>query len=486
MRLRRICSQSLPVALAILVGGPASAAPPGAPEGPAAPWIRRFRPTPQRLEPGVFAGAFFPSANHELYQYDKLWQSYARAAPSFGLRLAYLPLRFLGAEIEGSLTPTAISDTMSSEGARALLFAGRGHVIAQLPFYSVVPFVVLGGGLLGTRGDTLGKDVDLAGHFGGGVKVHVHRNVAVRLDIRGTVGSGHGTETRRVVYPEVLLGISVPLSLRGRDSDGDGLYDPGQRARPTDECPQRPGDLRHRGCPDGDDDLVPDPDDRCPAEPGLTDRRGCPRLRDRDNDTVYDPGQVDIPPPGGDECPDLPGDPAYIGCPVPDSDQDGDLDTLDKCPHDREVWNGYQDDDGCPDELPVDITAMVGTLRGITFGFLSDTITAGSRPALDRAASVMLTYPGIRIEIQGHTDDEGDPLLNEALSLRRAEAVRQYLIRAGVPAQRLRAAGFGGSRPIADNRSSAGKAKNRRIELVLITGTDAIEAAPTGKPAGGP
>jgi outer membrane protein OmpA-like peptidoglycan-associated protein len=434
----------------------------------------------------VFAGAFFPSSNHELYQYDKLWQAYARAAPSFGLRLAYLPLRFLGAEIEGSLTPTAVSDTMSTSGARALLFAGRGHLIAQLPLYSVVPFVVLGGGLLGTRGDTLGKDVDLSGHFGGGVKVHVHRNIAVRFDVRGTVGSGHGTETRRVVYPEVLLGISVPLALRGRDSDGDGLFDPGQRARPTDECPQRPGDLRHRGCPDRDDDLVPDPDDHCPGEPGLADRHGCPRLRDRDNDLVYDPGQVDIPPPGGDECPDVPGDPAYIGCPVPDSDQDGDLDTHDKCPHEREVWNGYQDEDGCPDELPVDITAMVGTLRGINFGFLSDTITTGSRPALDRAASVMVTYPGIRIEIQGHTDDEGDPSLNEALSLRRAEAVRQYLIQAGVPAQRLRAAGFGGSKPIADNRTAAGKAKNRRIELVLITGTESIDAAPTSKPAGGP
>jgi len=440
MRLRRICSQSLPVALAILVGGPASAAPPSSPDGPEAPWIRRFRPSPQRLEPGVFAGAFFPSSNHELYQYDKLWQAYARAAPSFGLRLAYLPLRFLGAEIEGSLTPTAVAETMSNSGGRALLFAGRGHLIAQLPFYSVVPFVVLGGGLLGTRGDTLGKDVDLSGHFGGGVKVYVHRNIAVRFDVRGTVGSGHGTETRRVVYPEVLLGISVPLALRGRDSDGDGLFDPGQRARPTDECPQRPGDLRHRGCPDHDDDLVPDPDDHCPAEPGLADRHGCPRLRDRDNDHVYDPGQVDIPPPGGDECPDVPGDPAYIGCPVPDSDQDGDL----------------------------------------------DTITTGSRPALDRAASVMVTYPGIRIEIQGHTDDEGDPLLNEALSLRRAEAVRKYLIQAGVPAQRLRAAGFGGSKPIAENRTAAGKAKNRRIELVLITGTESIDAAPTTKPAGGP
>ena len=189
-----------------------------------------------------------------------------------------------------------------------------------------------------------------------------------------------------------------------------------------------------------------------------------PKVGDRDGDGLLD---------DADKCPDEPEDKDNFededGCPELDNDKDGIPDNDDKCPNDPETKNGYQDEDGCPDELPVDITAMVGTLRGINFGFLSDKVTAGSRPALDRAAAVMLTYPGIRIEIQGHTDDEGDPLLNEALSLRRAEAVRQYLIQAGVPAQRLRAAGFGGARPIADNRTAAGKAKNRRVEVRVLT-----------------
>ena len=484
MRIRRFRvgrrGRSIPLALAILVAGPAHAAPPRQDPGAHKPWIQRFRPTAPRLEPGVFAGAVFPGQNHELYAYDKDWQPYARAAPTFGLRLAYLPLRFLGAELEGALGPVTVVDAMAEDNSRALLFAARGHLIAELPLASIVPFILLGGGLLGTRGDALGSDRDLVAHFGGGVKVHVHRNVAVRLDLRGTVGSGRGTDTRRVVHPELLLGISVPLGLRGRDSDGDGLFDPGQRARPEDACPAQPGRLRDRGCPDSDADTVPDPDDRCPAETGLVDRRGCPRLRDRDQDHVFDPDQVDIPPPGADRCPDLPGDPAYIGCPPPDSDRDGALDSTDKCPTRSEVWNGYQDDDGCPDDLPVDLTALSGTLRGINFAFMSATITAGSRPALDRAVAVMLTYPSIRIEIQGHTDDEGDATLNQEISRRRAEAVRQYMIRGGVPAERLRAVGLGGARPIADNRSAAGKAKNRRIELLLIAGNE--QPGPTGDP----
>ncbi len=463
----------LPAALALVAAATTHAAPP-TPGEPTTPWIRRLRPQAQRLEPGAFAGTILPAANHELYQYDRTWRPYARAAPSFGLRLAYFPLRLLGAEIEGALAPTTVAST------RALLFAARGHLIAQLPLASVVPFVLVGGGLLGTRGDTLGQDLDLVGHFGGGLKIHVHRNVALRLDLRGTIGSGRGTETRRVVYPEVLLGVSVPLSLRGRDSDDDGLYDPGQRARPTDACPQQPGRVQLRGCPDRDDDHTPDPDDRCPAEPGPGERRGCPRLRDRDADGVFDPGQVDIPPPGGDRCPATPGDPEHIGCPPPDLDPVGALDATDQCADKPETWNGFQDDDGCPDELPVDLAALVGTLRGINFAFMSDRITPSSRPSLDHAATVMRTYPSIRIEVQGHTDSEGEAAVNEQVSRRRAESVRQYLITAGVPPEQLRAVGLGGARPIADNRSAAGKAKNRRIELILINSHD---PAPT---PGGP
>jgi outer membrane protein OmpA-like peptidoglycan-associated protein len=174
------------------------------------------------------------------------------------------------------------------------------------------------------------------------------------------------------------------------------------------------------------------------------------------------------PRPAATAAPTIPGELEHIGCPAPDLDPDGVLGASDQCPDKPETWNGFQDDDGCPDELPVDLAALVGTLRGINFAFMSDRITPGSRPSLDHAATVMRTYPSIRVEIQGHTDSEGEAAVNEQVSRRRAESVRQYLIKAGVPPEQLRAVGLGGARPIADNRSAAGKARNRRIELTLI------------------
>jgi OOP family OmpA-OmpF porin len=440
-----------------------------------APWLRRHLPTPHRLEPGVFVGVFAPHGEHELYDRGKTWAPYAKVAATLGLRLAYYPLRFLGAELEGAVTPTsAVGPTSAGGTSRALLYAGRGHLIAQLPLASVVPFVVLGGGVLGARSDLLGGDVDLVSHFGGGLKFYVHRYVGVRLDVRGTVGSRQGPVGARIVHPEATLGVIVPLGLQARDSDGDHLYDPGQRARPTDACPQEPGPARTRGCPDRDADAIADRDDRCPAQAGLPARNGCPALRDGDGDGVYDPDQVDIPPPGGDRCPDVAGRVEQIGCPAIDSDGDGALDPDDRCPDAAEVTNGYQDDDGCPDAVPVDVAALVGTLRGIQFGFMSAAIAPGSQSALDHAVAVMRDNPTIRLEIQGHTDAEGDPALNLALSQRRAEAVRGYMISAGIDGERLRAVGHGGDRPIADNDLEAGRAQNRRIELHLLDTSDRV------------
>ncbi|MDQ2670675.1 MAG: OmpA family protein, partial [Gemmatimonadota bacterium] len=93
---------------------------------------------------------------------------------------------------------------------------------------------------------------------------------------------------------------------------------------------------------------------------------------------------------------------------------------------------------------------------------------ANSRPALDRAARVLLDNPSVRVEIAGHTDATGDPQQNVRLSLLRAEAVRQALVQRGVPPQRLVAAGYGSTRPIAQGRSAAANAQNRRVELIPL------------------
>ncbi len=80
----------------------------------------------------------------------------------------------------------------------------------------------------------------------------------------------------------------------------------------------------------------------------------------------------------------------------------------------------------------------------------------------------MKEYPEIEIEIRGHTDSMGKYESNMRLSQMRAESVRRYLIAQGIDPKRMRAVGFGPSSPIADNRTAAGRAKNRRIEVVRL------------------
>jgi len=103
----------------------------------------------------------------------------------------------------------------------------------------------------------------------------------------------------------------------------------------------------------------------------------------------------------------------------------------------------------------------------IEFDFASATLKSGSLATLDRLVRIADACPQTHIEILGHTDSDGDADRNERLSLRRAEAVYDYLNRAGVDAGRLSAAGFGASRPLVANDGEANKAKNRRIEFLV-------------------
>jgi outer membrane protein OmpA-like peptidoglycan-associated protein len=107
-------------------------------------------------------------------------------------------------------------------------------------------------------------------------------------------------------------------------------------------------------------------------------------------------------------------------------------------------------------------------LRSITFAAGSSEIDAGSAVALDVAAGEILERTGIRIRIEGHSDAGGSPEANEALSLRRAEAVRGYLVRKGVAPQRLETLARGASSPVASNDTESGRARNRRVELVVL------------------
>ena len=91
---------------------------------------------------------------------------------------------------------------------------------------------------------------------------------------------------------------------------------------------------------------------------------------------------------------------------------------------------------------------------------------------LNSVSTVLDQYPNIQIRIEGHTDSDGSEELNQRLSDKRASAVRTYLIRKGINAARMEAEGFGELRPMASNRSAAGKAKNRRVEFHIVHGLD--------------
>ncbi len=105
----------------------------------------------------------------------------------------------------------------------------------------------------------------------------------------------------------------------------------------------------------------------------------------------------------------------------------------------------------------------------IHFEFDRDTIRPISFPILDDVADLLNRNPQIaHLRIEGHTDWIGSDAYNQNLSQRRANSVRAYLIKKGIAADRLVAVGYGESRPIADNNSVIGRAKNRRVEFTVL------------------
>ena len=244
-----------------------------------------------------------------------------------------------------------------------------------------------------------------------------------------------------------------------RDKDKDGIEDK------FDGCPEQPEDfdgyLDEDGCPDPDNDGdgVLDAQDACPGDAedmdGYRDDDGCP---DPDNDSD---GVIDANDACPDEAEDLDGFQDADGCPDPDNDGDGVLDAQDKCP---DTPAGVAVNlDGCP--IVAEIKAQL-VLEGVTFGHNSAELTPESFTVLEKVVEALKAYPTVNIEIQGHTDSLGSAAYNLDISSRRAESVKRYLEARGIASARLRAVGYGEDLPIADNGTPAGRAANRRVELV--------------------
>jgi outer membrane protein OmpA-like peptidoglycan-associated protein len=241
------------------------------------------------------------------------------------------------------------------------------------------------------------------------------------------------------------------------DSDGDGVSDL------TDVCDETPPGaiVNDWGCPqDADGDSIPDGLDGCAGTPygALVDSRGCPL--DTDGDGIYD---------GLDRCDRTaartPVDSA--GCPL-DTDGDGVHDGIDRCPDTPSDIRAV-DARGCPRAPTHPPLFRPGRtepiVTGVAFELNSATLTVASHAILNRLADALLADEATRVEIGGYTDTSGDDAYNLALSERRAEAVQAYLIDRGVASDRLVARGYGEARPIADNDTAEGRARNRRVEL---------------------
>jgi outer membrane protein OmpA-like peptidoglycan-associated protein len=256
-----------------------------------------------------------------------------------------------------------------------------------------------------------------------------------------------------------------------KDADGDGIIDKLDRDPKNAEDFDGFQDEDGMPDPDNDNDGVLDELDQCPNIPedvdGFEDLDGCPDP-DNDGDGIEDKD---------DKCPDEPEDfdgfEDEDGCPDLDNDEDGIPDDKDMCPNKPETFNGFEDEDGCPDEVPVKKEPPMK--KGVTLIFPEVTFETGSanlavqaKLTLDNVYDMLWEYKEVTIEIRGYTDNTGSAAINQQLSRKRAQAVKQYLINKGIESNRMIAFGYGKDSPIAPNNTREGRAKNRRIEFIRI------------------
>ncbi len=218
-----------------------------------------------------------------------------------------------------------------------------------------------------------------------------------------------------------------------------------------------------------------------------------PRVGDADLDGI--PDRVDNCPHAAE---DFDGFEDEDGCPDADNDKDGILDVNDDCPSRAEDFDGYQDDDGCPDVdndgdgimdvddkcpnaaetfnrfedtdgCPDETKSLICPMLNINFKYDSTEFqSADPIQALDEMAEVLKAHPELRVNIVGHTDNHGSDAYNQSLSERRAEAIKAYLVKRGVEGGRLTTEGRGESQPIVPNDTDENRLRNRRTEFEVL------------------
>jgi OmpA-OmpF porin, OOP family len=358
------------------------------------------------IEIGGALGGHAFSKNVELGVDDQMNEPGPKSAGMLGLRVGYVINARVTAEGEAMVIPTR-DDVLNDS---AMVYGVRAHArVDLLTTGAIRPFLVAGMGMhvLRSSSPQMSNDVDRSYHWGAGVRYSLNDRVDLRLDAR-----------HLIVPDRTFNGATSDFELTAGATYKFGVV-PTYRPLPAPLPAAAPAG-------DRDFDGIPDNVDKCPDQP-------------EDKDGFQDE----------DGCPDL------------DNDNDGIPDIADKCPNQPETINGWQDDDGCPDQV-------IAELTGIGFDENSATIDGYSNEILEHAYRILRDNPRLQVEISGHTSSEGDADFNLDLSLKRANAVKAWLVKKGIVEKRMFTIGHGADKPIGDNAHSDGRRKNRRIEFRIL------------------
>lgn len=335
--------------------------------------------------------------------------------------------------------------------------------------------------------------------LGGRIYPWKYTDLAINVGLGFSIAPGYGS-------PQFRLFAGVTWSPKVHDKDKDGVFDDKDRCPSVrgpkenqgcpwpdtdsdglkdnvDKCPKKVGPKENKGCPwpDTDKDGLTDNIDKCPKKAGPQANKGCP-WPDTDKDGLHD--KIDL-------CPKKKGPKAFKGC--PDTDKDGLHDKVDKCPtqkgtkqmegcpdtdkdglHDKvdqcpTQW-GPKENKGCPVALIIkkNRRLVIDIKDKIYFKTGKATILSKSYYVIDNVIRILNRYPKLRVRVEGHTDNVGGYRTNLRLSRRRARAVREYMRKKGISRRRLRFRGYGYRKPISTNRTKTGRAKNRRVEFVIL------------------
>ena len=375
-----------------------------------------------------------------------------------------------GFTFEAAASINEITKIGREEVSSVSFFALDGHfkydinnIIGKTGFFD--PYMFLGGGYTWVDSDGTGTF-----NAGAGFNLWFNENVGLNFQSAGKhVFNDFYLEKNHLQHSAGLV-----IKFGGKDTDKDGIYDKDDAcpdifglaafngcpdtdgdgiADKDDACPNVAGLAEFQGCPDTDGDGIADKDDACPTEKGSKANKGCP---DTDGDGVVDKD---------DACPKVAGPAANKGCPWPDTDGDGVLDKDDKCP--KEV--GPASNNGCPEVLTEVAAKQMGEFaKTIMFNSGKATFRDVSYAKLDGIVVIMNEFKSVKFAIEGHTDSTGSNTLNQKLSDDRANAVKNYFVSKGVDTNRLSAKGFGEDMPIDSNKTSQGRANNRRVEIKVV------------------